>query len=123
MHGTFGWNELMTADVEASKAFYAKVAGWTYQDVPFNGGTYTLASAPGNPVSVAGIMHWPADQPGANDWFAYINVDDIEKSVAAAVEAGGTVMRPPFKIENTGWIAIIKDSASCMIGLLQPLPM
>jgi hypothetical protein len=122
-HGTFGWNELMSSDVEASKAFYTKVAGWTYQDMPFEGGSYTLAFIEGNPVPVAGIMPWPESQPGANDWFAYINVDDIDAAVAAVTEAGGSVMREPFEIEGTGWIAVVVDSAKTAIGLLEPKPM
>jgi predicted enzyme related to lactoylglutathione lyase len=32
-------------------------------------------------------------------------------------------MREKFYIENTGWIAIVQDSANTMIGLLQPDPM
>jgi predicted enzyme related to lactoylglutathione lyase len=122
-HGTFGWNELMSSNIEASKAFYTKVAGWTYQDMPFGGMTYTLAFVEGNPVPVAGMMPCAADQPGANDWFAYINVDDIDAAVAAAVEAGGMVMREPFEIESTGWIAIVIDSAKTAIGFLEPEPM
>lgn len=123
-HGTFGWNELMTSNIEASKEFYARVAGWTYQDMPMGeAGDYTLAFIAGNPVPVAGLMPWPASQPGSNDWFAYINVDDIDAAVEAAKAGGGTVMREKFYIENTGWIAIVQDSANTMIGLLQPEPM
>lgn len=122
-HGTFGWNELMTSDVEAAKAFYAKVAGWTFQDMPMGEGSYTLAFVEGNPVPVAGLMLWPADQPGSNDWFAYINVDDINAAVSAVAAAGGTVMRAPFEIEGTGWIAVVMDSANTAIGLLEPKPM
>ncbi|MBL0371634.1 VOC family protein [Rhizobium sp. KVB221] len=123
-HGTFGWNELMTSDLEASKAFYAKVAGWTYQEMPMGGEeSYTLAFVEGNPVPVAGLMHWPADQPGSNDWFAYINVANINAAVSAVTGAGGSVMRAPFEIEGTGWIAIVMDSAKTAIGLLEPKPM
>lgn len=120
-HGTFGWNELMTSDIEASKNFYSRVAGWTYQDMPMGeAGNYTLAFIAGNPVPVAGLMPWPASQPGSNDWFAYINVDDIDAAVEATRSGGGSVMRDKFYIENTGWIAIVQDSANTMIGLLQP---
>lgn len=122
-HGTFGWNELMTSDVEAAKAFYAKVAGWTYQDMPFEGGNYTLAFLEGNPVPVAGMMYTAEGQPGANDWFAYINVADIDMAVNAVTGAGGSVIRAPFEIEGTGWIAIVMDSAGTAIGLLEPAPM
>ena len=124
MHGTFGWNELMTSDIEASKAFYAKVAGWTYQDMPMDeGAVYVLAFVADNPTPVAGLMPWPEDQPGSNDWFAYINVDSIDTAIDAATDQGGTVMREKFFIENTGWIAVVQDSAKTMIGLLEPLPM
>lgn len=123
-HGTFGWNELMTSDLDASKDFYGKVAGWTYQDVPMGDmGNYTLAFVAGNDVPVAGLMHWPKDQPGSNDWFAYINVDSMDAAIEAARSAGGTVTREKFFIENTGWIAIVQDSAGTMIGFLEPLPM
>lgn len=123
-HGTFGWNELMTADLAASKDFYGKVAGWTYQDIPMGeAGDYTLAFVQGNDVPVAGLMHWPKEQPGSNDWFAYLNVDSIDAAIEAAKSAGGTVKRDKFFIENTGWIAIVEDSAGTMIGFLEPQPM
>ncbi|MCB1447166.1 MAG: VOC family protein [Rhizobiaceae bacterium] len=123
-HGTFGWNELMTSDLAASKAFYAKVAGWSYQDVSMGEmGTYTLAFVAGNDVPVAGLMHWPKDRPGSDDWFAYINVDNIDDALEATCSAGGTVAREKFFIDNTGWIGIVQDSAGTMIGFLEPLPM
>ena len=123
MHGTFGWNELMTSDLEASKAFYAKVAGWTYQEMPIDEGSYTLAFVEGESVPVAGLMYWPESQPGSNDWFAYINVRDINAAISAVTDAGGSVIRAPFEIEGTGWIAIVMDSAKTGIGLMQPKPM
>jgi predicted enzyme related to lactoylglutathione lyase len=36
-HGRFVWYELMTTDMEAAKAFYAKVVGWGTQDVSMPG--------------------------------------------------------------------------------------
>lgn len=122
-HGTFAWNELMTADLEAAKAFYASVAGWTYQDMPMDDGSYTLAFVPGETVPVAGLMAWPADQAGSNDWFAYLAVDDIRSAIQTATVAGGVVEREPFQIPGTGWIAIVSDPAGAMIGFLEPAPM
>jgi predicted enzyme related to lactoylglutathione lyase len=123
-HGTFFWNELMTDDVEAAKAFYAKVAGWTYDEMAVEGfGTYTVAKVPGAPMGVAGIMHWPADQPGARDWFAYIKVDNIDKLVADVEAAGGTLIRPVFPIEGVGKIALVMDAAKSVIGFCEPVPM
>ncbi len=123
-HGTFGWNELMTSDIAKAKAFYAAVAGWTYQEMPMGDmGDYTLAFVAGSEVPVAGLMPWPKDQPGANDWFAYLNVDDMDAALDATRTAGGTVVREKFMVENTGWVAIVQDAAGTMIGYLEPAPM
>ena len=46
-HGTFHWNELLTGEVEKSKAFFAEVCGWTYDDVPMPNFTYTVARSGG----------------------------------------------------------------------------
>lgn len=123
-HGSFFWNELMTDDVAAAKAFYAKTAGWTYEEMPVEGfGTYVVAKAAGAPMPVAGIMHWPADQPGARDWFAYIKVDDIAKLVADVEAAGGQLIRPVFEIAEVGKIALVMDTAHSAIGFCEPVPM
>ena len=41
-HGTFSWSELLTSDVEAAKAFYTKLFGWSTKDMPMEGMTYTV---------------------------------------------------------------------------------
>jgi uncharacterized protein len=123
-NGTFIWNELMSSDVEATKAFYGKVAGWTYSEMASpDGSTYVVANVPGQPRGVAGIMAWPHDQPGANDWMPYLGVDDINASIAGIESAGGKVLRPVFEVPGTGHIAIVADATGSTIGLLQPSPM
>ncbi len=121
IHGKFLWNELMTSDVEAAKGFYGRVAGWTFSDTPMGEENYTLAHIAGEPMPVAGIMHW--DEAGSNDWFSYLGVNDIEAAVKAVVEAGGKIHRPPFEIPNTGMIAIAEDRTGTRFGFLQPAPM
>jgi predicted enzyme related to lactoylglutathione lyase len=123
-HGVFFWNELMTDDVAAAKAFYARVAGWSYEEMPTEEfGTYVVAKAPGVPMPVAGLMHWPADQPGGRDWFAYIKVDDIEALTAETVAAGGRLLRPVFTVPGVGKIALVEDPAKSVIGFIEPFPM
>ena len=53
-HGTFGWFELMTSDVEGAKAFYKGLFGWEYETVPIPGSEYTIVKV--DDVAVAGIM-------------------------------------------------------------------
>ena len=41
-HGRFAWYELITTDVAAARAFYAKVVGWGAQDASTPDLAYTL---------------------------------------------------------------------------------
>jgi uncharacterized protein len=44
-HGHFVWYELMAPDMDAAKAFYAKVMGWGMRDASMPGMAYTLFMA------------------------------------------------------------------------------
>ena len=56
-HGVFHWNELLTNEVEAAKAFYEKTLGWSFDEMPMPGFTYHIAKA-GDQV-VGGLMKMP----------------------------------------------------------------
>lgn len=123
-HGTFCWNELMTPNVEAAKRFYEETIGWTFSEMPMpGGGAYHLASADGK--YAAGMMN-PADM-GQTDippnWFAYIEVDDIDARCKKARDAGATIVREPWDIAGVGRIAILKQPDGATIGWMTPAPM
>ena len=56
MQGNFVWSELYTRDVEAAKAFYAAIAGWTFESMsmPDRNRAYWIAKVGDKPV--AGIL-------------------------------------------------------------------
>jgi predicted enzyme related to lactoylglutathione lyase len=119
MHARFCWNELMTADVEKAKAYYAAVLGWTYTESPMPDGTYTLAHAAEGGDPVAGIFPWP-EENGPTGWFAYIEVTSVDEIVARTPAAGGKVMRGPWPIPGVGRIALVTDASGAGIGFLEP---
>ena len=49
-HGHFYWNELMTRDVEGAKVFYRKIAGWQFEGMAMEDGTYWLCKDGETPV-------------------------------------------------------------------------
>ncbi len=118
-NGIFGWNELMTTDVEAAKSFYGATVGWTFDEVKMGFSTYWLCKTNGRPA--AGIMDMAGvAAPGvAPHWFSYILVDDIEARVAHVESSGGVIQRKPFFIPGIGRIAIISDSTGASVGLMQ----
>ena len=108
IEGGFIWYELMTGDVAAAEAFYAKVLGWNMEDAGMPGGHYTLAKVGSR--QVAGIMDIPADANGAGPvWFGYIRVADVDTAAERVRGAGGAVHRAPSDIPGVGRFAVVAD--------------
>lgn len=119
-HGAFHWNELMTRDAAKAKDFYGKTLGWTFEDMPMPDGTYTIISSNGN--MVGGMMEMSGPRFGGiqSHWLGYVAVDDIDKRVQALKDAGGSVMREPWDVENVGRIAIVADPEGTAQGWMTP---
>jgi len=117
-HGEFCWNELMTDNVEAAKAFYEKAVGWSFEEMPMPGpGSYWVAVVDGE--AVAGLMGMDGLPEGTpTGWFAYLEVDDVDARATAVKEAGGQVLRDPFDIEGVGRIAVIADATGGRLGIM-----
>ncbi len=121
-HGETAWIECASADVEATKAHYAKMCGWTYQGMEMGeGGTYWVASL--GDKMIAGIMAKeaiPHDVPP--HWLVYLEVKDIAAAVKDAAETGGKILREPFTVPGVGQIAIVAEPSGAGLGLLEPAP-
>jgi len=65
----FVWYEFMSSDVAAAKEFYGKVVGWTFEDVPVSGMTYSLLRA--GERQLGGTVHRePTDIPNVGRFMA-----------------------------------------------------
>jgi hypothetical protein len=117
-HGTLNFNGLATRDVDAAKAFYGSVFGWTTLELPGGAEMWTLpgygdylerdnpdlrkftveAGAPAEFVDVvASINPIPDDQPDTPPhWSVTFGVDDADAIAAKAAELGGRVIAAPF---------------------------
>jgi uncharacterized protein len=120
-HGHFHWNELMTRDVERAKRFYRDTIGWSFDSMPMEDGqTYWLAQLDGRPV--AGIFSLDAPQFAGvpESWMPYLAVDDVDRRVEKAVEAGAKLMRPIFDVPGVGRIAMLTEPGGAGIGWMTP---
>jgi hypothetical protein len=93
------WNELLTRDPEAGKAFYPAVFGWVAGRAPFPGApeTYTVWEVGGKPVG--GMMQmtdemFPPEVPP--HWGVCFAVADCDATTAKARELGATVTAEPM---------------------------
>jgi len=119
-HGRFVWYELLTTDMEAAKAFYAKVVGWGTQDASGPGGAYTFFTV--DEVPVGGLMQLPDDvmqRGGSQCWIGYVGVDDVDASVVRVRQLGGSVYVPPTEVPGVSRVSVVTDPERTTIALFK----
>jgi predicted enzyme related to lactoylglutathione lyase len=121
--GTFGWNELVTTDLEKSKAFYKAVFDWDAESQGPPGGPVMYTEWKLNGRSIGGMMEktpeMPAEMPPM--WGVYFVVSDTDATVAKAESLGGTVFMGPTDIEP-GRFAVLSDPVGAVFNVLTLKP-
>ena len=115
--GVFGWNELMTSDVEAAKKFYAGLFGWKMEDAAMEGAKYTMIKVDGEPVG--GIMSVPAERKGVSpSWGVYVTVEDVDATADRVAKLGGKLLHPPTDIPKVGRFCTIQDPQGAVVSAI-----
>ena len=98
-------------DLEAAKAVYGALFGAPHTDKPYYVGYRVGEQEIGlNPNGHAQGMTGPV---------VFWDVDDIEKAVAALVEAGGSVTAAPSDVGGGTTIATVTDADGNPVGLIK----
>jgi predicted enzyme related to lactoylglutathione lyase len=106
------WFEVAGKDREAMKAFYSQLFEWKLTDM--DAMPYTTIDAGGEGIP-GGIGEAPDGHPGHVTF--YVQVDDIEGSLARAEQLGGKKLMGPMDIPS-GQIAMFTDPEGHEIGLM-----
>jgi uncharacterized protein len=53
-------------------------------------------------------------------WMLYVSVENADRSVAKAAQAGGTVLAPAFDVMDVGRMAVLQDPTGAIFSLWQP---
>jgi predicted enzyme related to lactoylglutathione lyase len=112
---TWGWNELVTPDLDAAAAFYGTLFGWDVEDAPgpIRRAGFTLGNL------LVGGVHEPSPQEnGAPQWIVTFRVADADASVARVEQLGGSVLLPPLDVP-VGRFAVVADPAGAAFVLTQ----
>ena len=120
LNGRFIWYELLTTDVRAAGAFYAKVMGWGAWDMSVPGREHLLFSA--GPAAVASLMSLSegARVRGVKPhWIGYVGVDDVDATAARIEGLGGAVLVPPADVAATSRFAVAADPQAARFGLFK----
>ncbi len=117
----FIWYELMTTDVEAAAVFYGAVVGWSAGPSGQPGQDYRQWSIAGE--TIGGLMAIPPDTTGTGMppvWAGYVNVEDVDASVASLTAAGGAVHMAPWSIPGVGRMALVSDPQGALFYVMAP---
>ncbi|MDE0268825.1 MAG: VOC family protein [Acidimicrobiaceae bacterium] len=115
--GTPSWADVASPDVEASRAFYGGLFGWTGEPStdPEAGGYMVFMQGD---AKVAGLG--PVVDGITPHWSVYVTVADIDETAANALAAGGQVLMEPMDVLEAGRMAIIADPTGAALALWQP---
>ena len=111
------WHDLITEDLEGSRAFYAGLFGWTFdRSSTARGEEYMLAR--NGDVIVAGLLgiDSPSDGENYSRWLPYLSVDDVDAAIARSTAAGATVAVSARDV-GIGRVAALIDPQGAVIGL------
>jgi predicted enzyme related to lactoylglutathione lyase len=112
------WVDLSTTDVDAARAFYPGLLGWTALESSPEFGGYFMFARDGKPT--AGGMAAMPGQPGPGAWTVYLASDNAQKTVDLAVEAGAQVLVAPMPVADLGTMAVLQDPTGAVVGVWQP---
>lgn len=115
--GVPSWVDLATADLPASNTFYGSIFGWEADDQGPEAGGYVIYRKGGRMIA-GGMKIMGEGQPPA--WMTYVGVEDADKTIDVAKQAGATVFVEPMDVMDLGRMAVFADPTGAALGLWQP---
>ena len=119
--GSFWWMEFCTHNPARAIEFYESLFGWRFVENPERPGVLWTIEHAGGTIGSLFNLDGVAPKNVNDHWLSYFESSDLDRSVAAVVAAGGTVLRPPFEVPNRCRIAIVLDAGGGCFGLGQKL--
>jgi predicted enzyme related to lactoylglutathione lyase len=109
--------EIPAHEPETLTAFYAGMFGWKFQKASVGFEYWLCDTGTATPGINGAIMKRQDErQPVTN----YVEVDDVEATLAKAVALGGQVALPTMVIPGVGSVGAILDPQGNLCGVFQP---
>jgi predicted enzyme related to lactoylglutathione lyase len=118
--GGWLWNELHTSEPAKALSFYEQVVGFSHRSMDMGAGEkYHILSRDG--VDRGGVIgHLP---PGATPhWLPYVNVENVDATIARAVKQGAKIPVGPEDIPGIGRFGVVEDPTGAVLAIMKPLP-
>lgn len=106
--------EIATPDLPAAFNFYSQLMGWSFWNVVFRD-EFSMAEGCGLKRGV-GLYASPGSAGRAT---TYVEVENLEETVAKITAAGGTVGAPPAEFPGEGRYIVFEDPEGLRIGAVE----
>lgn len=115
--GTPAWVEVSAEDPAASREFYGRLLGWSFEVSldPLNHG-YTVARHGGE--RVAGLYEASDGVPPG--WLLYLHAPDVDAVRDRVAALGGQVVAGPVDLPGSGRALLATDPTGAAVGFWQP---
>ncbi len=108
---TVAWFEIGTADVDAAKAFYGPLFGWSFAP----DGPYTLITAAGATGPSGGIFSTGGNIPPYAVFV--VRVADVAATAGQAEDLGGKIVVAPMTLDGGMVVAYLTDPNGSLFAL------
>ncbi len=115
--GAISWIDYTVPDAGELKSFYEAVVGWKSEPVSMGEYDDFNMTSPADGVPRAGVCHHRGGNTGIPPvWMVYINVANLDESIAAVEKGGGAVILGPKSMGKARY-CIIRDPAGAHCAL------
>lgn len=113
--GTPCWIDINVPDVAASARYYTDLLGWKARDLGDDDGGFVIATKRAAAAAAIG----PSMGPGPVSWTLYFASDDVDKTAAAILENGGTILLESGDVGPAGRMCFATEPSGAMFGVWQ----
>lgn len=119
--GSVTWFDLTVPDAERIQDFYSQVVGWVPEPVPMGDYSDFSMNSPETGDPMTGVCF----ARGSNaqlppQWMIYVNVSDVEASIAVCERLGGKRISKIRTMGSLGRYCAIEDPAGAVLTLFEP---
>ncbi|MFJ8821084.1 VOC family protein [Streptomyces sp. NPDC102467] len=114
------WADAMFPDLEAAKAFYSELFGWSYDPGAEEFGNYTQAKTADGKHVAALAPQMPGMEGVPAAWNLYLATSDIAATTERIRSAGGMPAMEPMRVGDFGTMVTAQDPSGCYFSVWQP---
>jgi hypothetical protein len=114
--GRFVWHELVTGDVDVAVDFYGRLFGWDFREGSRPSRERDRIFSVGN-VDLGRIIPLHEADTVPPSWLPFVTVEDVDRSIADALNLGGGVVSSPSSIAGFGEYALLHDPSGAQVAV------